>query len=89
MGYGSYEVRDRGWAGYAHDDVCHQEDCSEEIDRGLSYLCGTDPHSPDPGCGWWFCGKHLFYTDSPGQQLCPGCLELWEALSEEEREDVL
>lgn len=77
MGYGTYDTT-RGPADYAVDDVCHAEGCTTEIDRGLAFLCGDDPHSPAPGCGWWFCDKHLFYVHLGGDtvvQLCPACAE--------------
>jgi hypothetical protein len=73
MGYSAYPT-DRGLAGYDVPDTCHAPDCDQAIDRGLSYLCGSDPRWPEPGCGGWFCNKHLSYTgDDECQQLCGAC----------------
>lgn len=78
MGYGAYDTA-RGMAGYMVDDTCHTDGCDESIDRGLEYLCGTDPHSPDPGCGWWFCSTDLFVFGEDGcGYLCKPCLEATE-----------
>lgn len=78
MGYGYYDTP-HGPAGYSVDDVCHAEGCTVKIDRGLSYLCGSDPltATPEHGCSWWFCGKHLFYAadiHEPSLQLCTTCI---------------
>jgi hypothetical protein len=75
MGYAAYETS-RGLAGYGVDDVCHAEGCDEAIDRGLAYLCGAHPHSPDPGCGWWFCSGHLYVWGDDGcDYLCKTCMD--------------
>jgi len=58
MGYAHYDTP-RGPAGYDVEDVCHQPGCTEEIDRGVGYLCGDQPGEDGSyGCGWWFCAEH-------------------------------
>jgi len=66
MGYAYYELPDGREAGYAVEDVCNFPGCTEEIDRGLGYLCGEWPKGLAPqydqglfGCGDYFCEIHL------------------------------
>ncbi|BDU72926.1 hypothetical protein [Mesoterricola silvestris] len=68
--------------GYGVPATCDFPGCKAEIDRGLSYVCGSDPHGGDHGCGLYFCPKHLgYYTrrqaGEPGGvrdvQLCLRC----------------
>lgn len=72
MGYGSYEVtRADGLpiqAGYNVEAECERERCGAEINRGLAYLCGTTPGTPEDGCGGYFCEQHLM-----GEQRCEPC----------------
>lgn len=61
--------------GYGVPAYCDHPDCNEEIDRGLSYVCGSEPHGGDRGCGLYFCSSHLLMPCSsrlPGQ-LCQRC----------------
>lgn len=44
--------------GYGVPAFCDHPGCHEEIDRGLSYVCGAEPYGGDQGCGLYFCGKH-------------------------------
>jgi hypothetical protein len=79
MGYACYDTP-LGPGGYAVDDHCHQQGCDTEIDRGLSYLCGSTPGQPDEhGCGKWFCGAHLFVAPvgvaGMGGGLCGACYD--------------
>jgi hypothetical protein len=60
--------------GYGVPAVCDHPDCNEEIDRGLSCVCGSEPYGGEDGCGLFFCSKHLYF-DSAGTQLCERCLE--------------
>lgn len=53
--------------GYGVPAWCDHPDCSEEIDRGLSYVCGGAPHGGDTGCGLYFCLGH------GGGMLCSRC----------------
>jgi hypothetical protein len=45
--------------GYGVPATCDFPKCGAAIDRGLSYVCGGEPHGGDHGCGRFFCGKHL------------------------------
>ena len=61
MGYAFYFVGERA-AGYGVLATCDKRGCDAEIDRGLGYLCGDEPHGPFDevaGCGRYFCGDHL------------------------------
>lgn len=56
IGYDEKWKRD---IGYGVPAVCDHPDCTEKIDRGLSYVCGGEPYGGDDGCGLYFCGWHL------------------------------
>lgn len=62
MGYAFYTLPDGREAGYGVEAECDREDCTEQINRGLGYLCGDNPdghRDPDaPGCGKYFCEPH-------------------------------
>ena len=65
---------DRNWkrdVGYGVPAICDDPECTEEIDRGLSYVCGGEPYGGDCGCGLYFCGNHLWYGKEA--QLCRQC----------------
>ena len=52
---------DQRWnrdVGYGVPAYCDHPDCNEEIDRGLSYVCGGEPFGGEDGCGLYFCEKH-------------------------------
>jgi hypothetical protein len=58
--------------GYGVPCLCDHPECSEEIDRGLSYVCGGEPYGGERGCGLFFCEKHLIlHARLP--QLCARC----------------
>jgi hypothetical protein len=64
---------DRNWdrdVGYGVPAVCDQPGCDEKIDRGLSYVCGSDPYGGEYGCGLFFCGKHLLMRTPRGEDRC-------------------
>lgn len=70
MGYAYYELDDGREAGYAVEATCDFPECSAEIDRGLSYLCGAWPYGNVPkgeekffGCQDYFCSRHLHSQD--------------------------
>jgi hypothetical protein len=44
--------------GYGVPAYCDHPDCNAEIDRGLSYVCGSEPKGGDRGCGLYFCEQH-------------------------------
>jgi hypothetical protein len=79
MGYAHYTVIRNGQeieAGYTVPQVCDEPGCTEQIDRGLSGLCGETPGDPEHGCGRYFCDSHLYidFEDESPQQcaLCAG-----------------
>ncbi len=61
--------------GYGVPATCDHPACGKEIDRGLSYVCGSDPLGGDHGCGLYFCGDHLHFEDRGNEcpQLCERC----------------
>ena len=58
IGYDSNWQRD---IGYGVPAYCDHPGCKEEIDRGLSYVCGGDTYGGEKGCGLYFCAEHLSY----------------------------
>jgi len=71
---------DKNWnrdIGYGVQAVCDHPKCNKEIDRGLSYVCGSDPYGGEYGCGLYFCEEHFEYRKPRGSdrniQLCPRC----------------
>lgn len=55
--------------GYGVPAWCDHPDCTAEIDRGLSHVCGAGkPYGGDDGCGLYFCSSHLF-----GLGYCERC----------------
>lgn len=61
IGYDEHWQRD---IGYGVPAICDHPDCSEEIDRGLSYVCANqEPREgrgdKGGGCGLYFCAQHL------------------------------
>lgn len=44
--------------GYGVPAFCDFPGCKAEIDRGLSYVCGSEPYGGAVGCGLYFCEKH-------------------------------
>lgn len=71
IGYDSAWQRD---IGYGVPAICDHPGCGKKIDRGLSYVCGTNPYGGDHGCGLYFCDEHLFMDDVL-LQLCDRCKE--------------
>ena len=70
LGYDSNWKRD---IGYGVPAFCDHPGCTEEIDRGLSYVCyGQEPYGGD-GCGLYFCGKHMFYSEKRKAYCCRRC----------------
>lgn len=56
LGYDDRWKRD---IGYGVPAYCDQPGCTEEIHRGLAYVCGSHPFGGDRGCGLYFCGSHM------------------------------
>lgn len=70
--------------GYDVEDVCNEDDCPTNIDRGAAYLCGETPGGDEYGCGGYFCAEHLYISlrgDEP--QMCGRCTKAADAQVEE------
>jgi hypothetical protein len=73
--------------GYGVPATCDEPGCTTEIDRGLSYVCGSMHGGGEYGCGRYFCGKHLHHArvrgdgpDDPDrhyESLCRACNKAW------------
>lgn len=72
VGYDSNWKRD---IGYGVPSICDHPSCDEEIDRGLSYVCGGNPYGGEYGCGLYFCMDHLAYYGEESTQMCVRCIE--------------
>ena len=73
VGYDSRWNRD---IGYGVPAICDRPRCDEEIDRGLSYVCGGEPYGGEAGCGLFFCGNHLTGQRKSGNRtvfVCGRC----------------
>lgn len=70
IGYDDQWERD---IGYSVPAICDHPGCNEEIDRGLSYVCGGQPYGGEDGCGLYFCDEHLMIGDDGGPQMCERC----------------
>lgn len=73
IGYDSNWKRD---IGYGVPALCDYPGCTEEIDRGLSYVCSGEPYGGDHGCGLFFCAKHRrfhSFRDGCCQEVCFRC----------------
>jgi hypothetical protein len=72
--------------GYGVPATCDHPECKQEIDRGLSYVCGSEPYGGEHGCGLYFCAEHLWMKG--GVQLCERCLQNasidWDVVSDAE-----
>jgi len=69
---------DETWArdiGYGVPSICDHPGCGGKIDRGLSHVCGSEPHGGDHGCGLYFCMRHMvgYASDRRPVQLCIRC----------------
>lgn len=74
---------DENWdrdIGYGVPCLCDHPGCSEEIDRGLSYVCGGEPYGGVSGCGLFFCGEHL-WVDVGFLQRCERCCKGHDAFT--------
>ena len=60
VGYDSHWKRD---IGYGVPAYCDHPKCNEEIDRGLSHVCGGEPYGGERGCGLYFCSRHLKFNN--------------------------
>lgn len=71
--------------GYAIEAHCDHPECRTVIDRGLSYICGSDIEGGDHGCGKFFCDEHrrTTFTGPATVSLCAACLKLYEVAFQE------
>ena len=72
IGYDEKWKRD---IGYGVSCVCDHPYCNKIIDRGLSYVCGSEPYGGEHGCGLYFCTEHKEANEIEGQfvELCSHC----------------
>lgn len=72
VGYDEKWKRD---IGYGVPSVCDHLGCAEEIDRGLSFVCGSEPYGGEHGCGLYFCDEHRMYAGDrrDNARLCVKC----------------
>jgi hypothetical protein len=72
IGYDEHWQRD---IGYGVPATCDHPGCGAEIDRGLSFVCGGEPHGGEHGCGLFFCTEHMviYQSDRRPAQLCSRC----------------
>lgn len=74
VGYDHTHHRD---IGYGVPAICDHPDCNEKIDRGLSYVCGSDAYGGEHGCGLFFCETHRHLIEVKGESefvsLCDQC----------------
>ena len=57
--------------GYGVPAICDHPGCDAEIDRGLSYVCGSEPYGGEKGCGLYFCEDHREYREfEDGEHAC-------------------
>lgn len=70
VGYDTNWKRD---IGYGVPAICDRPACGEAIDRGLSFVCGSDPYGGEKGCGLYFCEAHLTGTRTVGDRWVRVC----------------
>ena len=70
IGYDSHWDRD---IGYGVPAICDRPGCGEAIDRGLGYVCGSEPYGGDRGCGLYFCDAHLTGSRKHGDRWVRVC----------------
>ena len=63
--------------GYGVPALCDQPGCGAKVDRGLAYVCGSEPYGGEHGCGLFFCEKHLGMNlaDDGRGWLCQRCAD--------------
>ena len=67
LGYDSWWERD---IGYGVPAQCDKPGCTEQIDRGLAYVCGNEPYGGENGCGRYYCYDDLGGEDENGVWEC-------------------
>ena len=72
-----YDTNWRRDIGYGVPSICDYPGCATRIDRGLSYVCGSDPMGGEYGCGLYFCEQHMHGKDVDDERyidLCERCM---------------
>jgi len=78
MGYGFYTVDFERPSGYMVLATCDKRGCDNEIDRGLGYLCGSEPGLFNgDGCGRYYCEDHLGFVGPRGGCAHPRGFRYW------------
>ena len=72
MGYAFGKGQQGQDIGYGVVAPCDEPGCTKEIDRGMAYACGGDPHDTEY-CGRHYCYDHLI-VGGPAQ-MCKRCAE--------------
>jgi len=73
IGYDEQWNRD---IGYGVPATCDHPACGAKIDRGLSFVCGSDVAGGNWGCGLFFCSAHkclVDVADGTHPCLCERC----------------
>ena len=67
--------------GYAIEAPCDHPECGTVINLGLSYICGSEIHGGEHGCGKFFCDLHRrpTLTGPVTVSLCAACMKFYEA----------
>lgn len=82
MSYGFYTIGDRP-CGYLVIATCDRRGCHAVVDRGMGYLCGSDPGRPGlddgPGCHRYYCSEHLGGVGPRGGCPHPRSYRAWGA----------
>ena len=70
---GEFNGRD---IGYGVPAICDHPCCGASIDRGLAYVCGSEPYGGEHGCGLFFCEQHRSVSekDDVHGEFCARCL---------------
>jgi hypothetical protein len=66
IGYDGQWNRD---IGYGVPALCDHPGCTEEINRGLSYVCAGERPYGGGGCGLFFCEKHRQHQVYSGSEF--------------------
>ncbi|MBE3670940.1 hypothetical protein BOO25_18600 [Vibrio navarrensis] len=82
--------------GYAIEAICDHPGCNKEINRGLSYVCGTMHGEDEISCDKYFCEEHksnyVTFDDGRGAHICDECakqlLESEEYVVDEDEGDI-
>lgn len=85
MGWGNCGHDSKGrQIGYMFDATCDHPGCEEQIDRGLSYVCG-DMHGDDEySCEKYFCHEHKRnYVQRYDESTITVCDACWKQMKDD------